>query len=148
MGTAAVKRVKAKLHGKFEREQVKAAFAKLANLLARLMGEPIQSMVNDAFEFLDALIVEYRRDKHVVGWTYLAGVGDLMLCRWCEELRKWVRSGTRWEVNESSRVFALSHRLAEEMPVSVVPKDSAWYVANVDAVLYQLLKHGKQRAEK
>ena len=53
VGTAAVKRVKPKPRGKFEREQVKAAFGELANLLARLMGEPMQSMVNDAFEFLD-----------------------------------------------------------------------------------------------
>lgn len=148
VGTAAVKRVKPKPRGKFEREQVKAAIGELADLLARLMGEPMQSMVNDMFEFLDALFIKYRRDRHVVDWTYLASVGDLMLCRWCEELRKWVRSGARWEPNESSREFAMSHRLAEEMPVLVVPMDSAWYVANVEDVLYQLLKHGKQHADK
>ena len=42
----------------------------------------------------------------------------------------------------------MGHRLAEEMPVLVVPVDSAWYVANVEDVLYQLLKHGKQHADK
>ena len=89
------------------------------------MIEPMQSMAGDAFEFLDALFVEYRRDRHMVDWTYLASVRDLMLCSWCEELRKWVGSSTRWEPNESSRAFAMTHRLAEEMPVLVVPKDSA-----------------------
>ena len=52
-------------------------------LLARLMGEPALKMATGDFSMLDGLHTQHRRERDIVDWAYLAGVGDLMLCKWC-----------------------------------------------------------------
>ena len=55
---------------------------------------------------LDDLFDKHHRDGDVVDWTYLAGVGDLLLCKWCQELRGWAASGVRWDPDKHSVEFA------------------------------------------
>ena len=92
-----VKRLEAKITGNWTRAEVQSTFEELGTSLARLMGGPAQRMVQDAFRMLDDLFDKHRRDRDVVNWTYLAGVGDLLLCKWCQGLRRWAASGVRWE---------------------------------------------------
>ena len=103
---ASVNRLEVKLTGKWTRSEVQSPFEELGIFLARLMGEPAQRMVQDAFQMLDDLFDQHRRDRDVVDWTYLAGVGDLLLCKWCQELHRWAASGVRWEPDRHSVEFA------------------------------------------
>jgi hypothetical protein len=59
---AAVKRLEAKPTGKWTRVEVQSAFEELGMFLARLIGEPAQKMVRDAFQMLDDLFDHHRRD--------------------------------------------------------------------------------------
>ena len=102
---------------------MQSAFEELGVLLARLMGEPALRMVRDAFKVLDDLFDAHRRDRDVVDWTYLAGVGDLMLCRWCQELRRWAASSVKWAPNHQSLDFAVFHNLADPVAVIAVTAD-------------------------
>jgi len=145
---ASVKRLEAKLTGKWTRADVQSAFEEIGMFLARLMGEPAQRMAQDAFAMLDDLFDEYRKDREVVDWTYLAGVGDLLLCKWCQELRRWAASGVRWEPDRHSMEFARYFKLADPIPVMVVPIDDPWFDTNVGDVLYQMLKRGKPAVDK
>ena len=63
-------------------------------------------MVQDAFLMLDDLFDKHRRDRDMVGWTYLAGVGDLLMYKWCQELRRSTVSGVRWDPDRHSVEFA------------------------------------------
>ena len=73
MFTAAyVKRLETKPTCKWTRAEVQSAFEELGVFLARLIGEPAQKMVQDAFQMLDVLFDQHRRDRDVVDWTYLA----------------------------------------------------------------------------
>jgi hypothetical protein len=67
--------------GKWTKVEVQSAFEELGMFLARLIGEPAQKMVQGALQMLDVLFDHHRRDRDVVDWTYLAGVGDLLLCK-------------------------------------------------------------------
>ena len=99
---ASVKRLGAKPTGERTRAEAQSAFEELGVFLARLVGEPAQKMVEDAFQMLDELFDKHRRDRDVVDWTYLAGVGDLLLCKWCQELRRLAASRVRWEPDRHS----------------------------------------------
>ena len=79
--TTSVKRLETKPTGKWTRAEVRSAFGELGMFLARLIGEPAQKLVQDAFQMLDDLFDHHRRGRDVVDWTYLAGVGDLLLCK-------------------------------------------------------------------
>ena len=78
---ASVKRLETKPTGKWTRAEVQSAFEELGMFLTRLIGEPAQKMVQDAFQMLDDLFDHHRRDRDVVDWTYLGGVGDLLPCK-------------------------------------------------------------------
>ena len=58
---ASVKRLEAKPTGKWTRAEVQSAFEELGMFLARLIGEPAQKMVQDAFQMLDDLFDKHRR---------------------------------------------------------------------------------------
>ena len=107
------------------------AFEELGVFLARLIGEPAQKVVQDAFQMLDDLFDKHRRDRGVVDWTYLAGVGDLLLCKWCQELRRRAASGVRWEPDRHSVEFAQRFDSTDPMPVIAVPLKDPWFDRNV-----------------
>ena len=71
---ASVKRLVAKPTGKWTRAEVQSAFEELGMFLARLIGEPAQRMVQDAFQMLDELFDEHRRDRAGL-WASLQLVG-------------------------------------------------------------------------
>ena len=70
---------------------------------------------------LDELFDKHRRDRDVGDWTYLAGLGDLLLCKWCQELRRWAASGVRWEPDRHSVEFAHWVGILDPVPVIAVP---------------------------
>ena len=113
-----------------------------------MIGEPAQRMVQDAFQMLDDLFDEHRRDRDVVDWTYLAGVGDLLLCKWCQELRRWAAAGVRWDPDRLSVEFAHWFGLPDPVPVMAVPLEDPWFDQNVGDILYQMLKRGKPAVDK
>ena len=145
---ASVKRLEAKPTGKWTRAEVQSAFEELGMFLARLIGEPAQKMVQDAFQMLDDLFDQHRRDRDVVDWTYLAGVGDLLLCKWCQELRRWAAAGVRWDPDRHSVEFAHWFGLPDPVPVIAVPLEDPWFDQNVGDILYQMLKRGKPAVDK
>ena len=145
---ASVKRLEAKLTGKWTKAEVQSVFEELGMFLARLLGEPAQRMVQDAFQMLDDLFDHHRRDRDVVDWTYLAGVGDLLLCKWCQELRRWVASGVKWDPDRHSVEFAQWFGLPDPVPVIAVPQEDPWFDQNVGDILYHMLKRGKPAVDK
>ena len=145
---ASVKRLEPKPTSKWTRAEVQSAFEELGMFLARLIGEPAQKMVQDAFQMLDGLFDEHRRDRDVVDWTYLAGVGDLLLCKWCQELRRWAAAGVRWDPDRHSVEFAHWFGLPDPVPVIAVPLEDPWFDQNVGDILYQMLKRGKPAVDK
>ena len=145
---ASVKRLEAKPTGKWTRAEVQSAFEELGMFLARLIGEPAQKMVQDAFQMLDDLFDHHRRDRDVVDWTYLAGVGDLLLCKWCQELRRWAAAGVRWDPDRHSVEFAHWFGLPDPVPVIAVPLEDPWFDQNVGDILYHMLKRGKPAVDK
>jgi hypothetical protein len=145
---ASVKRLETKPTGKWTRAEVQSAFEELGMFLARLIGEPAQKMVQDAFQMLDDLFDHHRRDRDVVDWTYLAGVGDLLLCKWCQELRRWAAAGVRWDPDRHSVEFAHWFGLPDPVPVIAVPLEDPWFDQNVGDILYHMLKRGKPAVDK
>ena len=152
MGVTAayVKRLETKPTGKRTRAEVQSAFEELGVFLARLIGEPAQKMVQDAFQMLDDLDMfdQHRRDKDVVDWTYLAGVADLLLCKWCQGLRRWTASGIRWDPVRHSVEFAHWFGLPDRVPVIAVPLEGPWFDQNMGDILYHILKRGKPTVDK
>ena len=135
------------LTGKWTRAEAQSEFEELGTCLARLMTEPAQKMVQDAFQMLDDLFDKHRRDRDVVDWTYLAGVGDLLLCKWRQELHRWAASGVRWEPDRHSVEFAHWVSLPDPIPVIAMSLDDPWFDQNVGDILYHMLKRGKPAVE-
>ena len=63
---AFVKRLETKPACKWTRAEVQPTFEELGVFLARLIGEPAQKMVQDAFQMLDDLFDKHRRGRDVV----------------------------------------------------------------------------------
>jgi hypothetical protein len=97
---------------------------------------------------LDDLFDHHRRDRDVVDWTYLAGVGDLLLCKWCQELRRWAAARVRWDPDRHSVEFAHWFGLPDPVPVIAVPLEDPWFDQNVGDILYHMLKRGKPAVDK
>jgi hypothetical protein len=97
---------------------------------------------------LDDLFDHHRRDRDVVDWTYLAGVGDLLLCKWCQELRRWSAAGIKWDPDRHSVEFAHWFGLLDPVPVIAVPLEDPWFDQNVRDILYHMLKRGKPAVDK
>ena len=66
-----------------------------------------------------------------------------MLCKWYQELRRWVASGVRWEPDRHSVEFAHRFGLPDPMPVIAVPLEDPWFDQNVGDILYHMRKRGK-----